>query len=104
MAAYWFVTFSGASVRYQPVCSRIVSTRLGSASRGGATGSRAKKRKPIRPEMESYVTRRTPFMPSSAWESTVHLYGRRPRLSVTVKRVVLPGPIIFDLRPAISKL
>jgi hypothetical protein len=25
--------------------------------------------------LESYVTRRTPFMPSSAWESTVHLYG-----------------------------
>src|SRR4029453_17579833 len=53
MAAYWFVTFSGGSVRDQPVCSRIVSTRLGSTSRGGATGSRAKKRKPIRPETKT---------------------------------------------------
>src|SRR5262245_49965824 len=42
-------------------------------------------------------------MPICACESTVHLYGYRPGLRVTVSRVVLPGEIVFDVCPAIAK-
>src|SRR5262245_4795764 len=42
-------------------------------------------------------------MPICACESTVHLYGYRPALRVTVSRVVLPGEIVFDVCPAIAK-
>jgi hypothetical protein len=48
-AAYWLVRPSGWSTRYESDRLVTVSTRPSSSSLGGATGTSAKKRKPIRP-------------------------------------------------------
>jgi hypothetical protein len=57
-AAYWFVRPGGCRVRYAFDCSVTVSTRPSSRSRGGATGTSAKKRKPMAPETKSAFRRR----------------------------------------------
>jgi len=49
------------------------------------------------------VTCSTPFMPSSAWESTVQRYGYVPFFSVTDIVVDWPGPMVLDVWPAIAK-
>jgi len=49
------------------------------------------------------VTCSTPFMPSSAWESTVQRYGYVPLFSVTDIVVDWPGPMVLDVWPAIAK-
>src|SRR5262249_8148442 len=51
----------------------------------------------------AYVTCKTPFMPSFACESTVHLYGSLPRFKVTVMVVRVPGPMILEVCPAMEK-
>jgi hypothetical protein len=50
-AAYLFVRAGGWRARYPFEYSVTVSTTPGSAIRGGATGTPAKKRKPMSPEM-----------------------------------------------------
>lgn len=50
IAAYWFVSAGGCSVRYEVDCWSTVSIRPASMSRGGAIGTSAKKRKPTRPD------------------------------------------------------
>ena len=50
-AAYWFVSAGGWSARYPLEYSVTVSTIPGTTMRGGATGTAAKKTKPISPEM-----------------------------------------------------
>ncbi len=59
MAAYWFVSDGGCRARYPSEYRVTVSTRLTTESRGGATGTKAKNAKPIRPEMIIASRRRT---------------------------------------------
>ena len=50
MAAYWLVNAGGCRTRYEREYSVTVSTRPRSASRGGATGHKAKITIPMAPE------------------------------------------------------
>ena len=71
-AAYWFVSAGGCRARYPSEYRVTVSTRPGSENRGGATGTKAKNAKPIRPEM-IVASRRTRYFSRRRMYSTTAL-------------------------------